>query len=305
MGASVMDLITYTNRFPQPGETVSGKHFSKGFGGKTSNACVMATKLGLNGALLAKVGDDVFGREMLENFDNCHINTENVLITKETFTATASICVSDSGENTIVYVPGPTNLLMPSEISERRSSLFKDCKLFVSTFECIPESLLVALSLARTEGVKTLVNAAPPFPSLPSERLYALCDIFCLNETEAAIMTEIQIKTIEDSRQSCRLLLDRGCGSVILTLGAKGALYMDRTQEVYVPCQDKVTPVDTTGAGDAFVGALAYYLVCHPCLSMQEQIKRSCYIATRSVLKKGTQSSYPDKHELPDYLFKD
>lgn len=287
------------------GETVSGKHFIKCCGGKTANACVMATKLGLPSALLTKIGDDIFGREMLDNFKRWHINTDNVLITAEIFTATASICVSDSGENTIVYVPGPTNLLMPHEIAERHSSLFKHCKLFVSTFECIPESLLEALSLARKEGVKTLVNAAPSFPSPPPERLYALCDILCLNETEALIMTGIEIKSIEDGRLTCHMLLERGCGSVILTLGANGALYMDRTGDLYVPIQEKVTPVDTTGAGDAFVGALAYFLGCHPCLSIQEQIKRSCYIATCTVLNQGTQTSYPDRHQLPDYLFLD
>ncbi|CAG2164737.1 unnamed protein product, partial [Oppiella nova] len=87
-------------------------------------------------------------------------------------------------------------------------------------------------------------------------------------------------------------------------MGSNGAIYMDSTVHFHVAVQEKVTPVDTTGAGDAFMGALAYYLVCHPNLTVQEQMKRSIFIATRSVLKPGTQSSYPDKHQLPDHLFK-
>ncbi|CAG2107596.1 unnamed protein product [Medioppia subpectinata] len=133
--------------------------------------------------------------------------------------------------------------------------------------------------------------------------MYPLFDVFCLNETEATITTGVDVKSIEDGKKSCRVLLERGCGSVILTMGDNGAVYMDSKVAFHVPVQQKVTPVDTTGAGDAFMGALAYYMVSHPNITIEEQIKRSVYIATRSVLKQGTQSSFPDKHELPANLF--
>ncbi|CAG2121336.1 unnamed protein product, partial [Medioppia subpectinata] len=148
-GAAVMDLITYTERFPEPGETVSGKEFRKGTGGKASNACVMSAKLGLNAGMLAKIGDDLFGRELLDNYKKYNINIDNVLLTKDVFTATAAISVADSGQNTIIYIPGPTNTLMPDEISSIEANLFNDnCKLFVPTFECLPQTLHRVLTIA-------------------------------------------------------------------------------------------------------------------------------------------------------------
>ncbi|XP_054153431.1 ribokinase-like [Oppia nitens] len=302
-GAAVVDLITYTQRFPAPGETVSGKGFHKGCGGKASNACVMSAKLGLSASMLAKIGDDIFGRELLDNYKRFNINIDNVLLTKDIFTATAAICVADSGQNTIVYVPGPTNQLTPDEIIAIEDQLFNNCQLFMATFECLPETLLTLLKIARKKGVRTLVNGAPPFPNNPLPEMYQLFDTFCVNETEAMIMTGINIESVDDGRKSCRELLKLGCGAVILTMGTNGAIYMDTNSDIYVPIQEKVTPVDTTGAGDAFMGALAYYMVCHPSLGIEEQMKRSCFIATRSVLKTGTQTSYPDKHELPRNLF--
>ncbi|CAG2165764.1 unnamed protein product, partial [Oppiella nova] len=154
-GASVMDLITYTKRFPDPGETVSGTQFRKGTGGKASNACVMSAKLGLSAGMLAKIGDDIFGHEMITNYKKYNINIDNVLLTKDVFTATAAISVAESGQNTIIYVPGPTNLLMPAEISSMEAKLFNsNCKLFVPTFECLPETLFQALTIARKSGGK-------------------------------------------------------------------------------------------------------------------------------------------------------
>ncbi|CAG2116997.1 unnamed protein product [Medioppia subpectinata] len=136
---------------------------------------------------------------------------------------------------------------MPDEISSIEANLFNDnCKLFVPTFECLPQTLHRVLTIARKRGVKTLVNGAPPFSTPPPKEMYPLFDVFCLNETEATITTGVDVKTIEDGKKSCRVLLERGCGSVILTMGDNGALYMDSSVDFHVPVQQKVTPVDTT-----------------------------------------------------------
>lgn len=303
MGASVMDLITYTARFPVPGETLCGKQFRKGTGGKAANACVMSARLGLSVALLAKIGEDIFGSEMIDNFKEHDINIDNVLLTKEAFTSTANICVTDSGQNSVVYVAGAANLLTPQELSKVEDKIFTDCKLFVTTFECIPQTLQKALSMARKQKVTTLVSAAPPFSDPLPKDIYSLCDILCLNEVEASLMTGLDIKCISDAKRVSQILLERGCGSVIITMGENGAIFMDKQSNIHIPIEDKVIPIDTTGAGDCFLGSLAYYLVCHPLLSFEEKIKRCNRIASKSVQKQGTQSSYPYKHELPNDLF--
>lgn len=304
-GASVIDLISYVDRFPVPGETLSGNNFRKGTGGKAANACVMAARLGLSCRILTKIGYDSFGEEMLKNFEAHNISRDFVYLTRDACTATASITVTRKGENNIIYVPGATNLLTPDEITAVSDNLFAGCSLFVSTFECVPASLHAALLAARKHGVATLVNGAPPFPKpMENSHIYALCDILCVNETEAQLMTKLSVDTLEDCRIACKMILDKGCGSVILTMGENGALYVSRSgQALHIPVPHKITPVDTTGAGDSFMGALAYYLVHYPHLTIDEQIRRCNIIASATVLRPGTQDSYPQRDELPADIF--
>ncbi|XP_046909426.2 ribokinase [Dermatophagoides farinae] len=304
MGASVMDLISYVDRFPEPGETMVGNNFRKGFGGKAANACIMAARLGLECRMLAKIGNDTFGDEMIENFQQHNISTEFVLKCPDVMTGTAAIIVTRKGENNIVYVPGATNSLTPEEINKLSDSLFKDCRLFVSTFECTPESLHAALLLARKHKVPTLINGAPPFPKpMENSHIYPLCDILCVNESEAKLMTKLRVDTIDDCRIACKMILDKGCGSVILTMGANGALYVNRHQALHIPVPNKIQPLDTTGAGDSFMGSLAFYLVHFPNLTIEETIKRCNIIASTAVTRPGTQDSYPHRNELPEELF--
>lgn len=305
MGASVMDLISYVDRFPVPGETLSGNEFRKGTGGKAANACVMAARLGLSTRIMAKIGHDTFGEEMMKNFQQQNVCTDYLFITKDAFTSTASITVTRKGENNIVYVPGATNLLTPEEITAAaEKGLFKDCRLFVSTFECTPPSLHTALQLARKHGVPTLVNGAPPFPKpMENSHIYPLCDILCVNETEAHLMTKLRVDSIDDCRIACKMILDKGCRSVILTMGANGAMFVNRNQALHIPVPQKIEPVDTTGAGDSFMGALAFFIVHYNHLPIEEQIKRCNLIASYTVLRPGTQESYPYKSELPSEIF--
>ncbi|KAI7690503.1 Ribokinase [Sarcoptes scabiei] len=303
MGASIMDLISYVDRFPEPGETLSGNHFRKGFGGKAANACVMAARLGLECRMLAKIGCDVFGKEMIKNFEQHNISTSFLILSSDLPTGTASITVTRKGENNIVYVPGATNLLSPNEINDVSDSLFKDCRLFVSTFECLPESLHTALLLARKHKVPTLINGAPPFPKpMENSHIYPLCDILCVNESEAKLMTKLRVDTIDDCRIACKMILDKGCGSVILTMGNNGALYVNRNQTIHIPVPHQIEPIDTT-VSDSFIGALAFYLVNFPNLRIEETIKRCNWIASIATTREGTQDSYPYLKELPNELF--
>lgn len=307
MGASVIDLISYVDRFPQPGETLSGNKFRKGFGGKAGNACVMAARLGLECRMLCKIGNDLFGDEMIQNFKDHKICTDFIIRTSDSLTGTASITVTRKGENNIVYVPGATNLLTSDEITNFSDSLFKNCGLFVSTFECTPQTLYTALSTARKYKAKTLVNGAPPFPKpMENKHIYSLCDILCVNESEARLMTNLKVDTRESCIIACKMIIDLGCKSVILTLGENGAVYVDnQNKTIHVPVPNQIEPVDTTGAGDSFMGSLAFYLVNYPQMNIEDVIKRCNYIASNAVTKQGTQDSYPFRNDLPVELFMD
>ncbi|RWS11215.1 ribokinase-like protein [Dinothrombium tinctorium] len=303
MGACIIDLMAYASRFPNPGETLSGKHFIKDNGGKSANACVMAAKLGLRTAMLAKIGDDCFGKDLYENFKQFNINTDNVFISNESHSPVSLITVTDSGQNTIVYTPGTANFLSSADIERRKEHIFKGIKLFVSTFECKPEALLSALKLAKQYKIPTLINGAPCFTTPFDKQIFKFIDIFCVNEIETQEMTGMAINSIEDAKKASIYLLELGCLSAIITLGENGAVYAANKQEVHHIPSEKVAAVDTTGAGDAFNGALAYYLVRESNSSVEEKIRRACVIAAKSTLKKGTQASFPSKSDLPKELF--
>lgn len=300
-----MDLISYVDRFPMPHETLSGNNFRKGTGGKAANACVMAARLGCKTRMLAKIGSDTFGEEMVKNFKEQNICTDFLHFTQLACTSTASITVTRKGDNNIIYIPGATNLLTPEEITTVSEGIFKDCGLFVCTFECTPQSLHTALSLARKYKVPTLVNGAPPFPKpMENSHIYPLCDILCVNETEAHLMTKLCIDTLDNCRIACKMILDKGCGAVILTMGSNGAMYVSRNQTLHIPVPKNVEAIDTTGAGDSFMGALAFFMVHFPDLNMVEKITRCNVIASQTVTRKGTQDSFPFRHELPEELFR-
>ncbi|KFM63576.1 Ribokinase, partial [Stegodyphus mimosarum] len=292
VGGCIVDLISYAKRFPKPGETIAGSHFSKGFGGKGANQCVMAKNLGASTAIIAKLGDDSFGHEYLENLKENNIHSDFVTISKTSSTSTAAISVSDAGQNSIIYIPGAIMELTPQDI-EAAESIIKQSKVMLCTYECPLDSLIAALTLARKHNVKTVVNAAPA--AAPSyENIYPLTDVICLNETEAEDAAQVPVKSIEDASLAIEALFKKGCSTVILTLGSKGAVFQSKNESTFtnVPARN-VKAIDSTGAGDAFMGSFVYFLAYHLKMSFKEAVERSCEIATLSVLKKGTQTSFP------------
>lgn len=302
VGGCIVDLISYVDRFPRPGETMAGKHFSKGFGGKGANQCVMAMKLGAATGIVAKLGDDTFGHEYLQSLKENGINHDYVTLTKAGCTSTASIAVTEEGQNSIIYVPGAINDLSSNDVLEAKD-MIKKSKVLLCTYECPLDTLFTVLNVAKEHNVMTVVNAAPATdPSY--ETIYPLVDIICLNEVEAEEATQLPVKSIEDASLVIEILFKKGCSLVILTLGAKGAVFQSKRDRkyTYVPAKT-VKAVDSTGAGDAFMGSLVYYLANYPDLSLESAIKRSCDIATLSVLKQGTQTSFPDRKELSENFF--
>ncbi|CAL1277454.1 unnamed protein product [Larinioides sclopetarius] len=262
----------------------------------------MAKKLGALTALIAKLGDDSFGAEYSENLKQLKINSEFVTFSRTSHTSTASIAVSNDGQNTIIYVPGAIMELRPSDINAAENLISK-AKVLLCTYECPLDTLVTAFQHARKHGVKTVLNAAPTTDAT-YEKLYPLVDIICLNEIEAQDATGLPLKEVSDCVEIFKVLHKKGCSTVILTLGSKGAVYKNKNQEDFSHVSARtVKAVDCTGAGDAFMGSLVYFLSEYPDMDLSTVIGKSCEIATLSVLKKGTQSSFPNREDIPEEFF--
>jgi ribokinase len=293
VGACNIDLISYVPRMPAIGETLHGSEFRMGFGGKGANQAVMAAKLGADVTMVAKLGRDTFGEDTLANFRSCGVRTDHVHFTDEAFSGVAPIAVDPQGRNAIVIVTGANDLLTEEEIEAARPAIAASGAL-VCQLEIPLELSLKALSVAREEGVLTIFNPAPARKRLP-EALYRLSDIFCPNETETELLTGMSIETERQAEAAARVLLERGTKAVILTLGERGAFIVDQESARRVEAV-QVKAFDTTGAGDAFVGSLAYYLSQR--VALDDAVWRACRIATMSVMRAGTQTSFPSAEEV-------
>uniref|UniRef100_A0A8D2IKK5 Ribokinase n=1 Tax=Varanus komodoensis TaxID=61221 RepID=A0A8D2IKK5_VARKO len=277
-----------TTRLPKAGETIHGHRFFTGFGGKGANQCVQAARLGAKTLMICKVGKDSFGNDYIENFRKNGIPT---------------VCfLSFLGQNFIVIVAG-ANLLLDSNDLKRAAHVISKAKVMVCQLEVTPAISLEALKMAHTNGVKTLFNPAPALTDLDPQ-FYTYSDIICCNESEAEILTGIAVGNTEDAGRVGQTLLQRGCKTAIVTLGPDGCVMVSTKEPVpkHLPAK-KVTAVDTTGAGDSFVGSLAFYLASYPSLPLEEILVKSNFIASVSVQATGTQTSYPYRKDLPQDLF--
>lgn len=297
VGASNLDLISFVPRMPRMGETLHGTRFHMGFGGKGANQAVMAAKLGAEVTLVAKVGRDTFGENMVQNFRSQGIDTRRVLSTPDAFTGVAPIAVDPEGHNAIIVVTGANDLLTPQEVQTWRADIGA-CKVVVCQLESPLETTLAALRIAREQGVFTILNPAPGRAQL-AEEFYRLSDIFCPNETEAEMLSGLPATTLDQATAAGRLFLQRGARNVIVTLGERGSLLVTGSGASYVPAE-RVTAVDTTGAGDAFVGSLAYFVAEGK--PLEDAVRRANRIAAISVQSVGTQSSFPSRESLPPDL---
>lgn len=297
VGASNLDLISYVSRLPRLGETLHGSRFHMGYGGKGANQAVMAAKLGGDVAMVTKLGQDIFGENTLKNFQAWGINSKHVLFTDQAFSGVAPIAVDPAGHNAIIIVTGANDLLTEGEIEAARP-VIAAAQILVCQLEIPLEITLAALRIARQEGVTTIFNPAPAQPDLPGE-LYQLSDIFCPNESETELLTDQPVSTLEEAEVVAQVLMERGAGKVILTLGERGSLLVTVDENTHVPV-NPVKALDTTGAGDAFVGSLAYFLAAGKPLT--EAMRRANHIAAISVQSSGTQTSFPMAADLPSDL---
>ncbi|KAL6260084.1 hypothetical protein P5V15_007623 [Pogonomyrmex californicus] len=301
VGSCMIDFTCFSPRLPKPGETIIGTRFEKKYGGKGANQCVTAAKLGGSTALVASLGYDTFAQEYLEILKKENVDASQVRIQNDKHSGIAHITVAENGENSIVIVLGANESLTLEHV-DSAVDVIKGASVLLCQFEIPLEATLRALKLHRGHGL-SIVNGAPALKN-PDPEILRLCDIFCVNEMEAKIMTSVEHVDLSNVQQVVDELLAKGCNTIIITLGPLGAVYASKTNRniVRIPTTE-VQPVDTTGAGDAFLGALAYFKAYHPQLTMDECIRRACVVATQSVLKFGTHASFPTRNDLPEDLF--
>ncbi|XP_067011981.2 ribokinase [Anabrus simplex] len=301
IGSCMIDLSCYAPQLPCPGETLIGHKFVQGNGGKGANQCVSATRLGASTALIARLGDDLFCEGYLESLAEDGVNIDHVKITQGCSSGMAQITVADNGENHIVIIPGANAKLTTADVLEAKHIL-DTAEVLVFQLETPIETTVEIMKMYHGK-VKCIVNGAPAHPK-PNSGLYTHCDVFCVNESEAEVMSGVPVRSESDAGKAIAKFLEKGCHTVIITMGPKGAVFAskDSPTPVHVPAKE-VKPIDTTGAGDAFIGALAFFMAYHHELDMEEMIRRSCLIASASVLKPGTQNSFPHRADLPVELF--
>lgn len=299
VGASNIDLVSYAPRLPKIGETLPGSRFQMGFGGKGANQAVMAALLGATVTMVTKVGNDIFGKDYLNHYQQLTFDTRYVLMTEEAATGVAPIWVDEgSGNNAIIVVTGANDLLSAADVEAAQEAIV-DAQVVLCQWECALEASLMALRIAKAAGVMTIFNPAPARAALPAEA-YQLSDIFCPNETETELLTGQPVTTLAQAEVAARLLVERGARQVILTLGERGSLLVTAEEAVHVPTT-AVQAIDTTGAGDAFCGSLAYFLAAGQ--PIQRAMANANTVAAASVQKRGTQTSFPQRATLPAALF--
>jgi len=296
VGSSMIDLISRVPRLPKLGETLIGRSFHLGYGGKGANQAVMAAKLGAHVTMVSKVGRDVFGEGTIKNYRDHGIDTTYVMYDEKQFSGVAPIFVDDNAQNFIVIVPGANSQLSPADVRQAREAIL-NADIVICQLEIPIETTMEAFRVAKEGNILTILNPAPAAP-IP-EDLFKMTDICAPNETEAEQITGVPVNTPRDAKAAARKLLSLGTRTVILTLGERGALLVEQDSEENIP-PIPVDAIDPTGAGDAFIGSLAVFL--SEGLSLREAVRRANAVAAMSVKKIGTQVSFPTRIEVDDFL---
>jgi ribokinase len=294
VGSLNADLVVRTPRFPQPGETISGEDLQIIPGGKGANQAVAAARQGTPTAMVGRVGSDSFGPELIGNLRQNGVDTSHVQIDSESATGTAIIVVDANGQNSIVLSPGGNGRVTPADLD---NVSFADARLLLLQLEIPVDAVQAAAKRAKESGLRVLLNPAPARP-LPEE-LLSLPDFLVPNESELSLLTKLPVQDIASAEQAAKMLLERGIQNVIVTLGANGALIVNGEFTKHIP-SFKVDVVDTTAAGDAFIGGFASALLQNK--SMEDAVQYGCACGALAATKFGAQPSLPTKEEVESFM---
>ena len=287
VGSSNIDLVASVDRLPSRGETVLGYRFAQSFGGKGANQAVAAARAGAEVAFLSKLGADANGRLIEQHLAAQGLSRPILLRDAEFPTGVAMILVDHSGENQIAVVPGSNGRLTPADLRQHRE-LIAGARVLLLQMEIPRETVFEALRLGRECGLTTILNPAPAAP-LPSD-LLRLVDILTPNESEAQVLTGST-----DPAEAARILTDRGVGTVVVTCGANGAVLATGNDVTHIP-GFLVETIDSTGAGDAFNGALACAVA--EGVPLKSAIVRANAAGALATTGRGAQESMPTKDDI-------
>ena len=287
VGSINQDFVLSVERRPEPGETVTDAQLSKGNGGKGANQAAAAALLGADVKFLGRVGDDGFGEPLVEALADKGVDTSLIEASPDTSTGTAFITLTPDGENAITVAPGANRSITTSDVDEA-SEPIGDARVLVVQMEVPPEVVRRAVEVAARQGTRALVNLAPP-TEVPRELLGKL-DLLAVNEHEAAFLLEERVEGVNGALSAAPELLALGPRSVVVTLGKEGAVFSDGNSTEHVS-SPTVEVVDTTGAGDAFVGALAVRLARDS--TLEEAVAYAVRAGAAAVTKEGAQGALP------------
>lgn len=289
VGSANVDLTTFSDRFPKPGETIFGDKFDLGFGGKGANQAVAARLCGSDVFMVARVGDDLFGPATIKNFEKLGIDPTHVRQVSGVSSGVAPIFVESNGQNRIIVVKGANDKLKPADVDEA-GDLLKSADCIVLQFEIPLETVYYTIQFARKNGIRCILNPAPA----QQIELKAVADLdyFVPNESEAETISGLPVKSVDDAKKCAEKLLGGGIGRVLITLGANGSLLAGKDGIEHVPAFS-MKSVDSTGAGDAFIGSFATFL--GEGLPEREAVKRANLYAGLSTMGVGTQKSFYDR----------
>jgi ribokinase len=292
VGSANTDLTTFSDVFPRPGETLFGKSFDLGFGGKGANQAVAARLCGAEVVMVAKVGNDLFGEATVKNFASLGIDTEHVRVVDGVSSGVAPIFVEPNGQNRIIVVKGANDELKPADV-DAAASVLRGVDTIILQFEIPLETVYHTVRFARKHGIRCIVNPAPALPAELGE--LSAADYFIPNETEAEALSGLPVRSIEDAKACAASFLRRGFRRVVLTLGARGSLLASAdASELAAPFA--VEAKDTSGAGDAFTGSFAVFLA--EGAPEKEALSRANLYAALSTTRIGTQKSFPKRSEF-------
>ncbi len=296
LGSINMDMVISVKRIPKAGETVFANDVKYFPGGKGSNQAVAAARLSSSVSMIGKVGNDTNGKRMLERLNEEGIEIEHIKIGEGLSTGLAIIYVEESGENNIGVISGANRKITRGDILEAKNKI-AEADILISQFEVSMEAIEEAFKIAKDNNVLTVLNPAPA--NKISSKLLELTDIMIPNETEIESLTGINIDSGKKVLEAANILLEKGIKQVIVTLGDKGAYYIDSEFAQIIPAYE-VKAVDTTAAGDSFVGAFCSKIDSRNLNreNILESIQYANKIASIVVQREGAQSSLPYIKEI-------
>jgi len=290
VGSNMVDLITYIRRMPNEGETIEAPRFEMGFGGKGANQAVAAALLGADVCMVTKVGDDLFGPNTKKNLERYGVNTTHVETVPGVSSGVAPIFVDEKSHNSILIIKGANAHLSPADVERAKDRILKS-DLVIMQLEVRLETVYRTIELCAAHKVPVILNPAPADPTLDAERIRGVA-FFAPNETELQTLTGMPTTSLEEVKAAARTLVKKGIERIIVTLGEKGCLLLTGQEEKLVPGV-RVASVDTTGAGDAFIGCFAVsYVETH---DVARALERANRYAALSTTKPGTQKSFVDR----------